>query len=119
MQRSSFWSAVTGRDANENIFVAALRILGKNVEVPVFSKHSCVVELKLRFAATTLAIFLCQCLVRKLCLRILVEHLHIAVRGRGIQIEVILFHVLAVITLVSRQTKKPLFQDRVAAIPQS
>ena len=46
MQRSSFCSAVTGSDANENIFVAALRILGKNVEVPEFDGDSKAVFLR-------------------------------------------------------------------------
>jgi len=51
-------------------------------------------------------------------LRVLVERLHVRVGGGGIEVEVLLLHVLAVIALVIRETEEALFQDGIAAVPK-
>lgn len=38
--------------------------------------------------------------------------------GGGVEIEVILLHVLAVVALIAGQAERPLLEDRIAAIPQ-
>ncbi len=38
--------------------------------------------------------------------------------GRGVEIEVILFHVLAVVALIAGQTERPFLENRIAAVPQ-
>ena len=56
--------------------------------------------------------------IGKFRLRIFVEILHVGVRRRGVEIEVILLDVFAVVALVARQAEQPLLQNRVAAIPE-
>src|SRR5581483_7059090 len=51
-------------------------------------------------------------------MRVLVQELHIGMRGRAVEIEVILFYVLAMISFVAREAKEPLLQNRIALIPQ-
>ncbi len=52
------------------------------------------------------------------CLRVLIEHLHVGV-GRGrVKVEVVLFDVLAVVALGPCQAEQPLFENRVAPIPE-
>src|SRR5262249_50410821 len=59
-----------------------------------------------------------QLRVWKFCLRIFVESLLIGMRGRGIQIEVALFDIFAVVPLVIRETKEALLQNRILPIPE-
>src|SRR5262249_26527712 len=60
-----------------------------------------------------------QVSIGKFPLRILVEVLHVGVRGGAVDVEVILLHIFAVIALTIRQTEQALFEDGIAAIPKS
>ena len=51
-------------------------------------------------------------------LRVLVEPLQVRVRGGGVEIEVVLLDILAVIALGTCETEVALLQDRIASIPQ-
>ena len=51
-------------------------------------------------------------------LRILVQILHVRVRRRAVEVEVVLFDVLAVIAFAVRETEEAFFQDRIFAIPE-
>ena len=64
------------------------------------------------------AVLLDQPRVGKLALRILVEHLQVGVRRRGVEVVVQLLHVLAVVALAVGQAEEPLLQNRIAAVPQ-
>ena len=63
-------------------------------------------------------ILLDQPVVGKRPLRILVEHLQIGMRRRGIEVVVQLLDVLAMISLGIGQAKQPLLENRIAAVPQ-
>src|SRR5215469_10728634 len=52
-------------------------------------------------------------------LRILIEVPHIRVRGRAIEVKVIFLYILTVISFAIGQSKKPLFEYRVAPVPNS
>ena len=56
--------------------------------------------------------------VGKRRLRVLVEVLHVRVGRRGVEVEVVLLHVLAVIALDAGQPEEALLQDRIAAVPE-
>ena len=56
--------------------------------------------------------------VGKLGLRILVEELHVRVRRRVVEVEVVLLDVLAVVALDGREAEQPLLQDGVVAVPE-
>src|SRR5262249_24681838 len=75
-------------------------------------------ELELGRLAAQPSILLDQAGVREFILRILVERLGIAVRGRRVEIEVTLLHVLAVIALRPRESEQTLLEDRIASVPQ-
>jgi len=51
-------------------------------------------------------------------LRILVEVLHRRVRGRRVDVEVVLLDVLAVVALAVGEAEQALLQDRIDAVPQ-
>src|SRR5262249_13377650 len=51
-------------------------------------------------------------------LRVLVEVLHVRVRRRAVEVEVILLDVLAVVALAIGQPKQALLEDRVRTVPQ-
>ena len=52
-------------------------------------------------------------------LRILVEVPHLGVGRRGVEVEVVLLHVLAVIALGVREPEGPLLEDRIRAVPHA
>src|SRR5438477_3969987 len=117
LQRSGFRAAVANCDADEYIFVAALCVLRENIEVAVFMEHPGVEEFEFRLAASATPIFVYQCRVWEFRLRILVKHPHVAVGRRRVEIEIIFLHIFAVVAFISCQSKEPLFQNRIAAVP--
>jgi len=64
-------------------------------------------------------VLLNQVRIGKRCLWVFVQVLHVGMRGRAVEIEVVLFDILAVIPFASRQPKQALFQDRIMFIPES
>ena len=56
--------------------------------------------------------------VRELPLRILVEVLHVRVRGRRVEVEVVLLDVLAVVPLAVGEPEEALLEDGVALVPE-
>ncbi len=88
------------------------------------SKYRSVVEdagveqLVLELLAGPPAVGLHQVGVRKGRLRVLVEVLHVRVRRRAVEVEVVLLHVLAVVPLAVGQPEEPLLEDRVLPVPQ-
>ena len=56
--------------------------------------------------------------IGKLRLRVFVEILHVGVRGSRIEIEVVLLHVLAMVSLGAGQAEHPLLQERVTPVPE-
>ena len=56
--------------------------------------------------------------VRVLALRVLVLPLHVGVAGGGVQVEVVLLHVLAVVALRGDDAEEALLEDGVALVPE-
>ena len=59
-----------------------------------------------------------QLRVGELGVRVLVELLHVRVRGRGVEVEPVLLDVLAVVALGVRQAEEALLEDRVLPVPE-
>ena len=95
-----------------------LGVLDDDVEVAVLVEDAGVEQLELGALAAAAAVLLDQPAVGKLGLRILVEELHVRVRRRVVEVEVVLLDVLAVVALAGRQAEEPLLEDRVAAVPE-
>src|SRR5712692_11952362 len=118
MQGGRFRAAIDGRDSNEDVFDVRLGVLDEKIEIAVFGKDASVEQFKFGLSAATAAVFFDEKLVGKFSLRILVEHAHVAVGRSGIEIEVVLFHILAVIALISGQAEEAFFQDRITPVPE-
>src|SRR5437764_987719 len=58
-----------------------------------------------------------QVVVRKRALRILVERTHIRMRRRGVEVEVVLLDIFAVVALISGDPEQPLLEDWIGLIP--
>ena len=120
VQFGGFRPAVDGLDANANIFRPGLGIFDEDIEVAVLIEDSGVQQFVLRRAHLPPAapVFLQQFLIGKLALRILVQHLHVAVGGRVVEIEPVFLGVLTVVALVARKPEHALFEDGIASVPQ-
>ncbi len=113
-----FRPAVRDRDLDQDVFGIGLGVFDEHIEVAIVVEYSGVEQFELRLVLPASPVFFHQLPVGKFRLGILVEILHVRVRGRGVEVEVILLHVLAVIALVAGQAENPLFQDGIALVPQ-
>src|SRR6516165_4126206 len=118
MNGSRFGSAVVHRNPNEQILRSGFGILDEHIEVAVVLEHAGVKQLILELVARPASTRFHKIAIREFALRVLVEVLHVGVRGCTVEIEVIFLHVLAVIALAVCETEQPLLQDRIAAVPQ-
>ena len=118
MQRRRVRSAIYNGHADQNVIRRMLRVFRRHVVVAAFVEHACVHEFKLGLGPAAAAIFLDKLRVRKFRLRIFVEGLEIRMCGRGIEIKILLFHVLAVVALRPGQPEQPFLQNRIAPVPQ-
>jgi len=89
-----------------------------NFEVAVFSEDSGVNQLAFGDILAAAAVLFDELGVRKCALRVLVQCSHIRVSRSGVQVEVVLLDVLAVIALRASQTEQALFQDAIVLVPQ-
>ena len=95
-----------------------LGVLDEDVEVAVLVEHARVEQFVLEFVPAPAAAGFDKVGVREGGLRILVEVLHVRVRRRAVEVEVVLLDVLAVIALAVGQAEQALLEDRVLAVPQ-
>ncbi len=118
MQCGRLRPAVTYADLNQQVLRRLLGILDKHVKVAVFVEHARIEQFILHVAAIAPLARLHQVAVREFRLRILVQVLHIGVRGRAVQVEVVFLDVFAMVTLAVRQAEQSFLEDGVLAIPQ-
>ena len=64
------------------------------------------------------AVFFNQPPVGKFRLRVLVEEFHVGVGRRRVEIKIILFNVLAVVSFVAGEAEEAFFHNRIFAVPQ-
>ena len=119
MQQRRLASAIVGGDLDQHVFGRCLRVLHEDVEVPIVVEDPGIEELVLVLLAGSLVVCFHQIVVRKGALRILVQVLHVRVRRRRIEIEVVLLDVLAVVPFAVGEAERALFQDGILAVPQS
>ena len=117
-QRGGCRAAVDHGDANENVIRRPLGVFRENIEITVVIKHARVREFEFGIVLATAAVLLEQPRVRKFRLRIFVERLQVGMRRRRIEVEVLFFHVFAVISLAAREAEQTLLENRVPAVPQ-
>src|SRR5215510_1796249 len=81
MESSSFGTSIVYSYANQNVVRSSLRIFEKHVEVSIVVEDPCVEQLVFELMTRTPRIRFHNIAVRVLPLRILVEVLHVIVRG--------------------------------------
>ena len=115
-------TAIEGFNADADVFGVGFSILHENVPVAVVVEDTGVEEFVFRAylskIGTVAPVLLNQIGVRIFGLRILVQHAHVAVRGRAVEVEPVFLNILAVDTLVAGKAEHALFEDGVASVPQ-
>ena len=111
-------AAVGHGDADQDVVRPGLGVFGQHVEVAVAVEDAGVDQFELRLVPAPAAVLLDEPGVRELGLRILVERLQVGMRGRGVEVEVALLHVLAVVALRTGEAEEALLEDRVLPVPQ-
>mmetsp|Transcript_3531 Transcript_3531/g.9487 ORF Transcript_3531/g.9487 Transcript_3531/m.9487 type:complete len:351 (-) Transcript_3531:434-1486(-) len=113
-------AAVDGRDAHQDVVLAfAAAVLHEDVEVPVLVEDPCVHQLVLLVQVAEAGVDPADLVVGEDLLGVLVQHLEVAVRRRGVEVVVHILDVLAVVPLRPAEPEDALLQDRVRAVPQA
>ena len=113
VQRRGLGAAVGDRDLDQDVFGRRLRVLDEHVEVAVAVEHARVEQLVLEVRRGRACRLVSHEVVVGIGrLRVLVEILHVRVRRRRVEIEVVLLDVLAVVALAVGQAEQPLLEDR-------
>ena len=112
-----FRPTVRDRDLDQDVFCVGLSVFDEHIEITIVVEYSCVQQFELRLVLPASPVFFNQLTVGKFRLGILVEVLHVGVRGGRVEVEVVLLYVLTMIALVARQAENPFFQDGVALVP--
>ena len=118
MQVAGFRSAIAYTDLDQDVVRRLLGILDKNVEVTVFIEDPGIEQLILHVAAGAPLVGLDQIFVGIRRLRILVQILHVRVRRRAVEVEVILLDVFAMVAFAVGQPEQAFLENRVFAVPQ-
>src|ERR1700694_5146248 len=118
VQLGSVRTGIADRDPYKDVLRVGLRVVGRDLPVPVAVEDASVEELVLRIAATSVGV-----LVDELCVGILALGIHVApphpgVSRRRVEVEPVLLDVLAVISLLAGETEESFLEDRVFAVPK-
>ena len=107
-------------DPAEDVLLVDLRVLDLDVEIAARFERIAerVDQLELRVVPPAPPVLGDEFAVGESDLRVLVEHPHVAVRRRAVEVEVVLLHVLAVVALVAGQPEEALLEDGVALVPE-
>src|SRR4029077_11384419 len=97
--------AINDGDARQNVIHVLLSPFNENIEVAVFAENSRIDQLILKLRAAARPGDLNHRLIREFELRVLVQVLHVRMRGDVVEIEVILLDVLAMVALVSAEAE--------------
>jgi hypothetical protein len=118
VQRRRLWTSIRHGEPNQDVFRVGLRVFRFDIEVLVVIEDTRIDQLELGIVPCAARVLLQQPFVWIRRLRVLVEEAHVRVRGRVVQVEVILLDVLPMIAFRVRDSEQPLFQDAITAVPQ-
>src|SRR5215469_2366735 len=111
-------TAIVDTDANEDIFGPSFGVLDENIEVAIAIEDTGIDEFVFSFASGALLVRNDDVLVGKALLRVLVQVLHVRVRGRAVDVKVVVLHVLAMIAFAIRKSEEAFLQDRISFVPE-
>ena len=118
MQLGLLRPSIDRGDLHQHVVRAIFGVLHEDVEVAVVIEDAGVEQFVLHLVAGTPTVRLYQISVGESRLRILVEILHVRMRRRTVEVEVVFFDVLAVVAFAVREPEEPLLEDRVFSIPE-
>ena len=118
MNRRRFRPAISDGEADQHVVGRRFGVLGEDVEVAILVERARINEFELRIGFAAATILFDKPAVGKLALRILIQRLHVGMRGRRIEIVVALLYILAMIALRAGETEEPFLEDWVAAVPE-
>ena len=119
MQFGRFGTAVVNADLNQDVVRRLFGILHEHIEIAILVKHAGIDQFVLELVAAPPPARFHKIRVRKCRLRILVEVLHVRVRRRAVEIEVVLLDVFAMIALAVREPEQALLENRILSVPKS
>jgi hypothetical protein len=111
-------SPVGHGDADEQILRARLGVLGEHIEVAAPVEDAGVGELELGHIPAPALVLLHEPGVGELGLGVLVEGLQVRVGRRGIEVEVLLLHILAVVALWPGEPEEALLEEGILLVPE-
>src|SRR6202046_4150026 len=118
MNRHRVGAAISHANLDQNIGWRFLGVFHKNIEVAILVENAGIKQLVLRFGATAPPVSLDQIAIRKFILRIFVEHLHVRVGRRTVDVEVVLLHIFTVVSLAVGQAEHALLKYGILAVPE-
>src|SRR4029453_8996237 len=110
--------AIVNGDPDQDVFRGSLRVFHEDIKVAILIEDAGVEKLVLEPVSAAFAIRSYDRLVGESSLRVLVQILHVRMRRRRIEIEVVLLDVLAVVTLTVCEAEQPFLEDGIFAIPK-
>ena len=117
-ERRRIRTTVNNADPNRDVIRGGLRVFDEDIEIATLIKDTRINQLEFRLITPTPAVLLEQALIGKTLLRILVKPPHEAMGGGIGEMVIVIFNIFAVVPLFISQTKRPLFQNGVLAIPK-
>ena len=117
VERRGAIAAILNRHAHHDIFRRIFRIFDMDIEIRVVFEHARVEHFVLGHVRAAAAVFGNEIVVGERGMRVLVQHAHVGMRRRAVDVEVQLLHVLAVVALRIRQPEQPFLENRVEAVP--
>src|SRR5262252_6786388 len=111
-------AAIVYGNTDQQVLRSIFRVLDKYVKVAVLIEDSGIKKLIFKILPGTALVGFDQIQIWEFALRILVEVLHVGVRGSAVDIEVVLLHVFAVIAFAVGKSEETLLQDGISLVPK-
>ena len=99
VNRGAFRPAIDDFDADQNVAAIGFRVFDRHVEIAILVEDARIEQFVFEILISPARILGNQVFVREARLGILVKHLHVAVRRRAVEVEIVFLDILAVIAL--------------------
>ena len=101
-----------------SVFRTVFGVLHEDIKVAILIKHAGIEQFIFHFFSTAPPIRLDQVSVGIGGMRILVEILHVGMRRRAVEVEVVFFDILAMVAFAIGQSEQTFFQNGILPIPE-
>lgn len=105
-------------DPDQDVILVSFGIFDQHIEVAIFGKDPRIHQFVLKVLKAAAAIFRHQIAVWESRLWVFVEHLHITVGRRAVQVKIDLLDILAVVAFGAGQPKEAFLENWIVPIPE-